>query len=197
MIDVGDLAPDALLSAPLLDRDGSAAPLRAHLPPGPALLLFLRHFGCVGCSRQVEQLTPRVWELRDLGVTSVFIGNGRPEHLRGFVERHALADKEVVLLTDPELRAYAALDLERSLWSALRPKALFGQLKAFAAGFRGGRIEGDVEQQGGAALLDDARRIVWLRRAHYTADEVDGSDVVAAAMRLAVARRRQEGGLVL
>lgn len=186
-----------LLDAPMFDSAGEQAPLRSFFEPDPALALFLRHYGCVGCLQQVEDLTPRVLELAQQGVRVVYVGSGTPEQTRSFVERHGLGDKPVVMLTDPGLRSYAGADMGRSLWSTLEPRSLAAQLRSIGAGFTPGQTEGDGRQQGGAVLLDDEQRVVWIHRARFTGDNVDGSDLMQAVLKTTVARRRREGGFVL
>ncbi|WP_157595830.1 AhpC/TSA family protein [Plesiocystis pacifica] len=234
MLELGSLAPSALLDARVRTQDGREVSLRSTFEPdpeagaesrtwgregvassatakvdrdcenftvpelGPALLLFLRHYACVGCSRQVEELSPRVLELSALGVRAVFIGSGDAEQMAAFAQRHALTDKAVVMVCDPALGSYAAADMRRSLWSAVEPRAWWYQLVAIMDGFRPGRgLQGEVTQQGGAVLLDHEGRVAWLYRARYTADNVDGSELVAAALAMRVVRHKRAGGFVL
>ncbi len=197
MLRVGEPAPEALLTAPVLDASGQERALGSCFEPDPALLLFLRHYGCVGCMQQVEALTPRVPELAEHGVRAVYLGSGTPEQVRGFIERHGLADKPVVMLTDPKLASYAAADMGRSLWSMVEPRSIIAQLRAMGAGFLPGRMQGDGQQQGGAVLLDHEQRVAWIHRARFTGDNVDGSDLMQAVLKMTVARRRREGGIVL
>lgn len=198
VLGAGAAAPPALLDAEVQTADGEHVQLRTLFEPDPALVLFLRHYACVGCSRQVEELAPRVVELADLGVRVIFIGSGDAAQMGAFVERHALADKPIVMVTDPKLEAYAAADMQRSVWSALEPRALWFQLQAYGAGFRGHRgVQGDGSQQGGAVLLDGQARVVYARHARYTADNVDGSELVAAALAMQISTHEQRGGFVL
>ena len=198
MLDLGAPLPESLLAAELLEGDGSPVTVRDLVAPGPTLLVFLRHFGCVGCSLQVSHLAPRAHELAELGVRSVYVGSGNPAQRDGFVERLGLGDKPVTLVCDPALGAYGAADMHRSLWSAIEPRAVGHQLRAYGQGFQGGwGIQGDNNQQGGALLLDAELRVAYARYARFTADLVDGSDVVAAATKLRLKTHTDEGGYLL
>ena len=197
MLQVGELAPAQLMDAPMLDTGGRESPLRSFFEPDPVLLLFLRHYGCVGCLQQVEDLTPRVLELSQQGVRAIYVGSGTPEQSRAFVERQGLGDKSVILLTDPGLESYAGADMGRSLWSNIEPRSLVSQMRSIGAGLKPGRTEGDGRQQGGAVLLDHEQRVAWIHRARFTGDNVNGSDLMQAVLKMTVARQRREGGFVL
>jgi hypothetical protein len=73
---------------------------------GPAVLVFMRHFGCLCLSAQITELSPRLFELHQLGIRTVFIGNGAAHFIDGFIERFGLADKKIEIVTDPPLEAF-------------------------------------------------------------------------------------------
>ena len=168
----------------VIDRGGRARALRSVVLPGPTLLVFLRHFGCVGCEALVTALVPRQPELSDLGVRIVLVGNGAPEHLRGFAERHGLDERHVTLVTDPSLAVFAAARLLRSTWATFGPRSLFTEARAIGRGLRPGRRHGDRLQQGGALLLDERGEVVSRHVDAFVGDHARPEDVVDAAMRL-------------
>jgi peroxiredoxin len=179
---------DKGLSCSVLDRSGQARSLSrslASLLEGrAALLVFLRHFGCVGCDLQLSLLLPRQPELADLGVRIVLIGNGPPEHAAAFSERWSLAEREIDLVTDPSLGVFRAAGLERSAWATFGPQAMWSELLAMGAGQRPRRRAGDRFQQGGTLLLDQSGAVVFFHANRFVGDCVDAADVVDAAMRL-------------
>jgi hypothetical protein len=179
------------LACTVLDRNGHPSPLGALVDGKPALLVFLRHFGCVGCDLQLTLLLPRQPELSDLGVRIVLIGNGPPEHVGAFAERWSLAEREIALVTDPSLGVFRAAGLERSAWATFGPQALWSELVAMGAGQRPRRRAGDRFQQGGTLLLDARGAAVLFHANRFVGDCVDVADVVEAAMRL---RLRDEAG---
>ena len=57
-------------SLPLEQADGAPLHLGDTWADGHALLLFVRHLACAGCSMAVHELASRVHEIRDLGIAS-------------------------------------------------------------------------------------------------------------------------------
>lgn len=103
----GDRAPSIALTDA---RTGAIVDLSATWVDRPALLLFWRHFGC-SCGRD------RAARLRDehdayiaAGARIVLIGQGEPERALVYAEANAIPD-DVVLLCDPDERAYRAFGL--------------------------------------------------------------------------------------
>jgi hypothetical protein len=183
--------PDGL-SCTVLDREGYPQRLGdivCRAPRTPALLVFLRHFGCVGCEAQIASLMPRQPELSDLGVRIVLLGNGSPAHARAFVDRWALGERPVTVVTDPTLGTFRAAGLVRSTWATFGPRALFSELLAIGAGQRPRRRDGDRFQQGGALLLDATGAVAFFHANRFVGDCVSLADVVDAAMKLHLGSR--------
>jgi len=172
------------LSCDVIDRDGRSQTLGALVGSHPALVVFLRHFGCVGCDLQVRTLLPRQPELTDLGVRIVLVGSGLPEHARAFVDRWALDERHVTVVIDPTLRVFRAAGLVRSAWATFGPRALFSELLAIGAGLRPRPPKGDSLQQGGTLLLDAAGEVVFFHANRFIGDRVNAADLVEAATRL-------------
>jgi len=183
---VGLLLPPELADARVADAAGGTASLRSYVGNKRALVVFLRHFGCVGCSQQVAVLTPRLLELDQLGVKTFLVGNGLPEHIDAFVERHQLGDKTVMVLTDPSRRAFKAAGFRRSVWSTFGVRAIWDALRAFGAGHRQYGLEGDPFQQGGVVLVDEHGRVAFHHENRTLADYTEPGDVVEAALRVFV-----------
>ncbi len=120
---------------------------------GDALLVFVRHFGCVGCSAEVDALRTKLPLLRDLGVSVVLLGVGSPAQLASFVAREALDPRALTAVTDPSLAVHRAFGMKRSLWGAWGPRALWAAAVLIAKGYRQSAIEGDSGAHGGAVLL--------------------------------------------
>ena len=178
----------ALLGATLTAEDGRRVPFGDRVGGCPVLVLFLREAGCIACAEQVYDLAPRLPELAALGVRVVLIGNGAPENMSTFLTRHGLTDKPVEVYTDPTLASYRAAALARSAWATHGPFALVDFVRALTRGHRPGPIDGNLRQQGGALLFDDAGRIVWSHRNTSLGDHPDPSDVVDAVLATLLAR---------
>ena len=178
----------ALADAVVLDRAGQGRPLGSLWEKQPCVVVMLRHFGCIGCDVTVTELAPRLAELRAAGARTVLVGNGSPGAIDGFVERHGLADKAVDVFTDPTLAAFRAAGLVRSAWATFGVRAAIDYVRAIAAGFVPRKTEGDVLQQGGALVVDAGGRVVFHHVATHLGDHADGSDLVDAALGLAIGR---------
>ena len=120
----GRPAPSALAEVRVFDRAGNAQLLGASWVDRPCVLVLLRHFGCIGCAVAVADLAPRLREIDAAGTRTVLLGNGSPTSIAGFMERNALDDKPVTLLTDPSLAAFRAAGLQRSAWATFGPRAV-------------------------------------------------------------------------
>ncbi|MEM9693563.1 MAG: AhpC/TSA family protein [Myxococcota bacterium] len=195
MNDTVDL--NSFLACAVTDDAGTQA-LGAVVEDDGALLLvvLLRHFGCVGCSEQVTLLSPRLHELDALGVTSVFVGHGEPRHLAAFVKRHRLDEKRVRVVTNPDLSLYRAANTCHSLWSALGPRGLWGEVQGTVRGFERLAVQGDVAQQGGAFLFARRPRPECLLafRSANTGDHAEPDDIVQRAMRHRLRRAGTDPG---
>jgi hypothetical protein len=179
-------SPPTLADAVVLDRGGRGRRLGELWEKQPCVVVMLRHFGCIGCDVTVTELAPRLAELHAAGARTVLVGNGPPAAIDGFVERHALADKPVDVFTDPTLAAFRAAGLLRSAWATFGPRAIVDYLRAIGAGFVPRRTEGDYFQQGGALVVDAGGRVVFHHVSTHLADHADGSDLVDAALALAL-----------
>jgi hypothetical protein len=179
--------PRELAVAGVLDAAGRARSLGDSWLHGACLLSFLRHFGCTGCSEHVTELSPRLLELSVLGVRTVFVGNGEPRFIEGFVERHALADKRVEVVTDPTLAAFRAAGLLRSAWATFGPRAIADELRGLTRGVGWGGVKGDSLQQGGSIIVDARGVVAFYHRSESLGGHARAGDLIDVAMRLATA----------
>lgn len=184
---IGDPVPKALADIEVLDASGSPSRLGDRWADGPAAIVFLRHFGCIACTEHVTLLAPRLHELTRLGLRVLYVGNGTPPFIDGFVERNAIDLQEVEVVTDPELASHQELELTRSFGATYGPRALVALGRAFVSGFRQDSIEGDNYQQGGIVVIDREARVAYLYRDRSTGDHAPTGDVIDAAMRVAAA----------
>ncbi len=186
LLRVGEPVPAELAEATILGADGAPVTVRSLWERTPCLLVFLRHFGCVGCAEQVTELSPRLPELARAGVRTVLVGNGSREQRAAFVERHALERAQVEVMTDPSLKVYRALGLIRSRWAAIGPRAVVDIARAMTGGQPHRPVEGDPLQQGGVLLVDARGRVRFYRRSRSLGDHPRACDLVDAALQLAV-----------
>jgi len=174
--------PVALAEASVVDAGGAARPLARCWATRDAVVVFVRHFACAGCSEHVAELRPRLEELAALDCNTVLVGNGSPDQLAAFTERQRLADHPIELLTDPTRAAYRAADLERTWSGTVGPRALVGLAGRVLRGHANGMPRGDLLQQGGTLYVTRAGVVTFHHRSARLGDHARVVDVVAVAL---------------
>jgi len=104
---VHDPAPDVSL----LDSASREAVLSTYWRTEPAVVVFLRYFGCPFCQSQVVQLREDRQRFADLGAGIVLIGQGSPSDAVEFTERMR---QPFECLVDRDRSAYRAYGLVRA-----------------------------------------------------------------------------------
>lgn len=182
-LELGRELPKELRDALVRDASGREQRLGDLAAGRTTLFVFLRHFGCIGCSRQVDVLVPSMGELRDLGVAVVLVGNGEPAHIPAFVERQRLAGYPVTIVTDPTLRAHRAAGLARSVWATIGPRALVADVRAWVGGYAGAGRQGDAFQQGGVLLVGAGGTLLFESASTSAPEPVPAAVILDAALR--------------
>jgi peroxiredoxin len=182
MIAVGQRVPPALAAVEVLDLDERPRVLATTWSARDVVLVYVRHFACIGCAEHLDVLRPRLAELAQLEVDVVVVGSGTPEQLAAFVEREHLARPGVHCFTDPTLAAYRAAGFVRSRWSTFGPRALGQSVRAFLHGHRNGRPQGDLLQQGGTLYVRRGGEVAFYHRAVSLGDHGRIADVVDIAL---------------
>ena len=134
----------------VFDPDGREIRLGQLWATHTAVLVFVRHFGCLFCRQQVAAIVPLREHIRSLGAELVVIGHGSLEQTRAFRDEQAAP---FPLFTDPTRQAYCALEMRRDPRSVLTLGVLARSVKARARGFRQTRVAGDPFQQGGVVVI--------------------------------------------
>jgi peroxiredoxin len=186
---LGERVPDDVSGASVIDASGAGVEMGSFWAHGPCLIVLLRHFGCVGCAKQVRELAPRLFELSCAGVCTVLVGSGSVEQRAAFAARNALEGAPASLVTDPSLGLYRALGLVRSAWATAGPRALLETAGAIAAGYLLRAAEGDRTQQGGVLLVSRAGVVRLLFRSRSIGDYPPASGLVEASLHLALEER--------
>lgn len=108
----------------------------------------------------------RAPEFKAAGKALVFVGTGTPAMAAAFAREHAGGHP---VLCDRSRVAFAAARMRRGLASVLHPRALANAVRAWRAGFRQTRVQGDPWQQGGVLVFDGKGHLV-----HASVDAVAG-----------------------
>lgn len=179
---VGEPVPAALGGAEVIDSKGASHRLASRWSGGDALLVFVRHFACVGCAEHLAALRPRLSEITRLGVSAAIIGSGSADQLAAFIEREDLAALDLACFTDPTRTAYRAAGFQRSVWGTFGPIAIGQLVRGYTRGFTNGRPQGDLHQQGGTLYVRQDGTLAFYHRAHHLGDRARLVDVVDVAL---------------
>ncbi len=171
--------PDSFANAEVLSLKEEKVPIKSLYTERPTLLVFIRHFGCIGCTTQMLALEPHLVELDSLGLSINIIGNGQFQYLEGFVEKFKLQGKPVQLFTDPTLNAYKQAQLTRSVWQALGPRTWLDYLRAFSKGIGQTSIQGDNLQLGGTMLVNTEGLLKFYFQNASVADHADLNTLIS------------------
>jgi peroxiredoxin len=116
-------APDLVLQ----NVSGKPVPLSSLWAQRPLLLAFTRHFGCTQCKEMLDELVAGKARIAQAGLALAVVTQGTPETTGLFAQKYAPG---LLVLADPERKAYAAYGLERGnlfqtifnvkVWSAIR-----------------------------------------------------------------------------
>ena len=167
----------ALAAATVLDAAGTKVNLAGEWAEHPAVIVWLRHFGCVFCREQVAEIRGKRSEIEALGAGIAFVGNGTPRAAAWFQKKFA-ADSTV--LTDPGLGTYKAIGARSGLLSTLGPSAWGAGLRAFRSGARQSTTKGHPYQQGGLVVMAPGNRVLYQHISKVAGDHAPVSDVLAA-----------------
>jgi thioredoxin-dependent peroxiredoxin len=107
----------------------------------PLLLMFHRYAGCPMCNIRLHTLAQRFPELHNRGLEAIAFFHSTPEEIR----KHAGGRQyPFAIATDPKFRVYRTYGVQTS-WPRLamalvQPSVYATFARAFAQGFRGGRM---------------------------------------------------------
>jgi peroxiredoxin len=163
---VGDAAPDA----EILDRTGVPARLADVWAEQPAVVVFLRYFGCPFCQAQVVSLREEHMRFARLGTRISLIGQGTPTDCAEFCDRQRI---EFDVFVDPERVAFRAFGLiEGGIRQVLTPAVLLpwvkNELKAETR--QGGLRGGSFMQMPGTFVVDTTGIVRFAHRNRHVAD---------------------------
>lgn len=118
------------------------------------------------------EATPKI---NELGGRVVVIGNGSVAFLDDFASSYP---KDITFLTDPSRDAYQALSLQRGL-GGLRALSMFSAgLRAYRAGHRQTRVQGDSAQMGGVFVVSTEGEFLFEQRSETAGDHPDPEDIL-------------------
>jgi peroxiredoxin len=167
----------ALGAATVLATDGTPVRLSDEWRDDPAVIVWLRHFGCVFCREQVAEIRAHRGDIEALGSGIAFVGNGTARAAAWFQKRFA-ADSTV--LTDPDLVSYKAIGARSSLMSTIGPHAWSAGIRAFRSGARQSTTKGHPYQQGATVIMAPRNRVLYQHISSAAGDHAPISAVLDA-----------------
>lgn len=174
---VGDLLPDTWL----VDADSRRIQLSVALAGSPALVVFLRHLGCLPCR---EHLLEALDARGRLGLRIACVSFAGPDLLAGY---RSQLGREVLLLGDVERILYRALGFGHAstarVW--LDPRVWRRYAELMRRGRRLTRVRQDTLQLGGDIVLAPDGRIGWLYRSRGPEDRPTIAEIANVAATLA------------
>jgi hypothetical protein len=142
--------PSGLAACRVIALSGEAVRLGDEWRDRPAVVVWLRHFGCLLCKEQASAFRGRQPEIEALGARLVFVGNGELPWAREFEAAECPGCR---VLTDPGLESYRAIGARRGWLSTVGPASLAAGVRAFRHGHRQGAVRGVPDQQGGVYVM--------------------------------------------
>lgn len=124
----------------------------------PAVLVWLRHYGCMFCIEQTAEMRAVRPEIEELGARLYLIGNGGQKAAADFKEQHA---PDVTLFTDPELRSYRAIRARSGVLSTMGPRSWASGVRALKSGARQTAVKGHPFQQGAVMIVAPPGRVLF------------------------------------
>ena len=107
----------------------------------------------------------------------VVIGSGAVPYLDDFASGYP---DTIRFLTDPGRRSFRAMSLQRGMGGVRALGMLASGLRAYRAGHRQAKVQGDPLQQGGVFVITPAGHEIYAQRSQTAGDHADLSEVVGA-----------------
>ncbi|MBY0414989.1 MAG: redoxin domain-containing protein [Bdellovibrionales bacterium] len=143
---------------------------------GPAVLVFIRHFGCISCRGHIDQ----VWNMREAiqktGTKIFFIGSGSPYLISQFKKDHNISGAQI--FTDPSLSTFKASGLIHTNTAELDSNSIRAIKDLEAKGYSLKIIEndGDDTQLGGVVSIKPPGQVTYHFISEYIGDFDQPSD---------------------
>lgn len=156
LLNFNHAAPDLTV----LDTAGQPVQLSSLWAGKPLLLSFTRHFGCTQCKEMLDELSQGKEAIQQAGLDIAVITQGTPEAAAEFARQYA---PSLLILADPERKAYQAYGLERgNLFQTFLSPRVWSAVSR--AGKKGYKVEPpppgqDAMQMSGTFIISPAGKI--------------------------------------
>jgi peroxiredoxin len=154
--------------AVVYDSTGAHVPISKFWSERTAILVFLRHFGCIACRSHAQDVWANREKLEKSGARIIFIGNGDSSYISKFREDFNLGDAPIY--TDPSLRAFELGGFKRGVGYLLNSTSVKNGFELMSEGHRNGNPlntkTGSHFQLGGVIVVHPGTRVTY----HYVSD---------------------------
>ncbi|HMJ14112.1 MAG TPA: peroxiredoxin-like family protein [Polyangiaceae bacterium] len=174
------MSENPIADSMVLDSGGTAVPIARLWQGAPAVIGFVRHFGCLLCHEQVSVLRQAQMEIEGRGAKLWIIGNGRAGDARTFALRSGLQDS---VFTDPSRALYRALGMKHGVARTFAFESLKNAYRAFQDGHRQSMTKGDPWQQGGTIVVGRGGDLAYVYVSQVAGDHAPLGEVLAAIPR--------------
>jgi prostamide/prostaglandin F2alpha synthase len=171
----------------LNDLDGHPVRLGDLWSERPAVLVFLRHFGCVFCRQLAVDIHRHRHDFEDADVELVAIGFGTPEQGRAFLNGQNI---DLKLLLDPDRKVYELAGAKVAtlnevigplqIWRGLKA-TIMSRVKQGSIAVHQGRIIGHAAQLGGVLVIAPDGSVRYAYLSEESGDNPPAREVLAAA----------------
>ena len=172
----------ALSDTTILDTAGGDVRLGDLWRDHPAVMVWLRHFGCLYCREQAVEMTAAIPDIEAQGASLAFIGNGSPRAAAWFKKKFV---PSATVLTDPELASYRVIGARSGVFNTLGPRTWGAGVRALRSGARQSSVRGHPFQQGGVLVMAPGDVVVYSYLSHRAGDHPSVADVLTALGRVA------------
>lgn len=171
------ILPRDLAECRVSELSGEVARLGDEWSRSPAVVVWLRHYGCIFCRELAADYRHRQQEIEALGGRLVFVGNGEPRWAREFEAAECPGCR---LLTDPQLGSYRAIGARQGWRTAIGLGPVAAGIRAFRRGFRQTGVRGVADLQGGVLVMAPGDRVAYAYLSGFAGDHPPIDDVLAA-----------------
>jgi peroxiredoxin len=174
---------DALGTVVLADHEGRSVRLGDLWRDGPAVVVWLRQFGCPFCRSHARHLNLERHRFDALGTSLVLIGQGTPVHAAAF---RRMLRIDLPILVDRERVTYLAAGtklatLDELIGPAVVAKALLAMARRRVIL---GRNTADEAQLGGSIVVVPGGEVAWSHLSENAADMASADEIFGAVRRV-------------
>jgi prostamide/prostaglandin F2alpha synthase len=171
----------------LNDYEGKPVRLGDLWSERPAVLVFVRHFGCVFCRQMAVDIHRHRHQFDEADVELAVIGHGSPAHAADFRKQQNV---DLPLLVDPDRKVYELAGAKvatlneligpRQIMRGLRA-TIMSRLKQGSVAVHQGKIIGHAAQLGGVLVIAPDGSVRYAHLSEESGDNPPAREVLAAA----------------